>query len=298
MADYDFDNSDCDVDDDECEDDFDYYYINEYDDLQDDDAAVDNIIIEDSGYDVWSFSGLKYIYEELYLYQFKPEYISENPHFNQYQTVSYQDLIDLSDMTVKLVGAWKKRYNDLSPLYPMIERKSFSNNGFSNLFELFEEDQELLLAWSVQELLRRLGGYEEFLHLATKIVEVNKFVNTTISRFLGSCFPSIPYPALCIIHTHLIKQGGLKNLDSLTENHDEEERHMVKLYAAIAKIYVDLKVLMFDARAKVEIGDITLRIHKMEERLLEFSSYRQSSFSQMVEQEDTKTNTLLALKGH
>ena len=286
MTDYYFDNNDYEVDD-ECEDDLDYYYINDYDVLHDDDVVVNNGIREDAGYDVWSFSGLKYIYEELYLYQFKPKYIPENPQTNQYQTVHYQDLIDLSDMTLKLVDAWKKRYNDLSPLYPLIVRKSFSDNGFSNLFELFEEDQELLMAWSVQELLRRLGGYEKILHLATKIFEVIKIININISRFLSSCFPLIPYRALFIILTHFIKQEGLKNLDSLTENRDEEERHIVKLYAAIAKIYVDLKVLMFDARAIVEIGDFTLRIRKLEERILDFSSYMQLSFSRMVEQDNT-----------
>jgi len=282
MADYYYD-------DDDYEDDFDdfddyyinEYYINEYDDLYDD-------VVEDAGYDVWDFACLEeYNFdEERYLYEFIPEDVYEDPSLNRFQTVSYQDLVDLSDMTKKLVNAWKKRKDDSSSKIIDVDRKSFSFRGGSNLYQLDEEDRELLRAWSVQELLLRLGGNEEVLHFETKISDAANFVNRTMLRFLSSCFPLMPYPVLRIILAHLIKQAGMKNFESLTENPDEEGRLIVKMYSALSKIFVNLKVLMFDAEANVEIEDFTVRIHKLEETLLEFSSFVQSSFSLMEGEQD------------
>ena len=100
---------------------------------------------------------------------------------------------------------------------------------------------------------------------------------------------------LRIILTHLIKQGGLRNLESLTENHEEEGRLVVKMYSALSKIFDNLKVLMFDAETNVEIEDFTSMIHKLEELLLllEFSSYVQANFSRMEEQDDNDNKALI-----
>merc|ERR1711915_1070921 len=104
--------------------------------------------------------------------------------------------------------------------------------------------------------------------------------------FLNSCFPQLPHPALCIILSHLIEQKGLMKIENLSENPDEEKDHILMLYSVLSRIYTDLKVIMFYVKPNVEIGDFSLRIQKLEETLLNFSSCMQPRFGQFEEHPD------------
>jgi len=209
------------------------------------------------------------------LYKFNPSEFYVVPLANECQIVSYQDLVDLSDMAKKMVAAWKMLNEDSASELNDIEGKMFSFKGDLNLYQLDEEDRMLLIrAWSVRSLLKRLGGHDELLLFDAKISEVVSFLHTNILRFFSTCFPLMPYPALRIILVHLIQQGGLKNIDILTENRDEEARHFVKLYSALAKIYVGLKELMFDAaESNLDIEVVQLCFRRLEEAFSEYSTY-------------------------
>ena len=76
-------------------------------------------------------------------------------------------------MTKKLVNAWRKRKTDSISEIIDIDRKSFSLTGGWNYYQLDKENRKLLRAWSVHELLLRIGGNEEVVQFETKISEVS-----------------------------------------------------------------------------------------------------------------------------
>ena len=252
----------------------DFFYVDGKGDFNDNDENSINELLFDMYEDVledYNFPGKEC------LYNFKPTEFYVVPGSNECQIVSYQDLLDLSDMTKKIVAAWKMLNEDSASELNDIDGKMFSFKGDLNLYQFDEENRMLLIrAYSVQSLLKRLGGIDQLFLLDAKISEVVSFLNNNILRFFRICFPLMPYTALRIILVYLIQQGGLKNMCSLTENCDEEARHIAKLYSALAKIYIGLKELMFDAaesNADVEVFQLCFR--RFEEMFSEYSSYMQ-----------------------
>ena len=163
--------------------------------------------------------------------------------------ITYEALYQLAEMIYKLLGAWERRIpfdletQDQDPLLLL-------DDDYLNLYQLEAEERSYLKAYSVWKLERLFGGRDEVLNVKQTAVAISSFTKRILMEILGNCLPhNLPYPVLNTIQDHLLLlpiKGAVKIIMVDGEELKEVEREiMIQLYLAMARLYDDMKSVMF-----------------------------------------------------
>ena len=216
--------------------------------------------------------------DEHYLFEYDPEGvydIDDSPcHFFNGQLMNYQDLLQVSEMTSKLVHAWIRRYEAIKhdeDFDSKCNEWEIECDPLLDFYQLDSDDRELLKARSVSQVLQVLEGKKGYLNLQYQILEIVRTVKMVMMELLHKFLPSLPYTALKLIMTHLIQAGGMKSIGTLTEGREEMDC-VVKLYSAIVEVFDGLKVVMFNTD-EIFLPPLSSRVDDLEQQYLSFSSF-------------------------
>eukprot|EP00092_Neocalanus_flemingeri_P092579 GFUD01117541.1.p1 GENE.GFUD01117541.1~~GFUD01117541.1.p1 ORF type:complete len:353 (+),score=106.33 GFUD01117541.1:112-1170(+) len=218
-------------------------YSGGYDDLYDD-------VMEEAGYDAWGILNDEFD-EESYLFEFDPymEYFELMDVDSEVVTMTYQSLMELTEMTYQLLRAWKKRSLNEQNV-ETTQDDPFHSFGL-NLYQLVDpEERDELKTYSVARLLHIFGSNEEVSKFEEEVNQMRKFLRKCFLDILARCLPSaLPYPVLSTILSHLKAAKGLHNVGVVTKPECSkmmEKEYMGKLYLGMASVYDHLKVVMFN----------------------------------------------------
>jgi len=191
---------------------------------------------------------------------------------------SYQRLLTVTDMMLKLLGAWKKRsrsgqqVNDVEDL----DLEDLDPNFDINLYQMGQEDRIVLRSYSVLKILEIFEGESEIEKLTEKVNQAVTFLKKTLGLLLGRCLPmALPFPVMSTILSHLISEEGLLKVGLVGEeekNESESEarvlplelRDMMNMYDNIAHLYSLIRDVMFSFYRGVRVSTEELRQRKEE----------------------------------
>eukprot|EP00092_Neocalanus_flemingeri_P029677 GFUD01032224.1.p1 GENE.GFUD01032224.1~~GFUD01032224.1.p1 ORF type:complete len:377 (+),score=121.18 GFUD01032224.1:69-1199(+) len=223
-----------------------------YDDLYDD-------VMEEAGNDAWGILDPEFGFdEESYLFEFGPftEYFDlmdgsgvVTVDESGVVTMTYQSLMELTEMTYQLLRAWKKRSLNEQDV-ETTQDDPFHSFGL-NLYQLVDpKERDELKTYSVAKLLQIFGSNEKVSKFEEEVNQMMKFLRKCFLDILARCLPySPPYPVLSTILSHLQAAKGLHNVGLVTKlecSKMMEKEYMGKLYLGMASVYDHLKVVMFN----------------------------------------------------
>eukprot|EP00092_Neocalanus_flemingeri_P088733 GFUD01112158.1.p1 GENE.GFUD01112158.1~~GFUD01112158.1.p1 ORF type:complete len:366 (+),score=112.71 GFUD01112158.1:56-1153(+) len=247
-----------------------------YDDLYDD-------VMEEAGYDAWDRMEEFDYDEETYLFEFDPfvEYFDLLKDDSDVVIMTYESLLELAEKTCQLLSAWKLRASSSPCNEPDIGSKDDKPLAFHafglNMYQLCFEERADLKIYSVDKLLRILGSEDEVFNFQEKVKQMVKFLKNCLQDILESCIPSLAYPVLRILLSHLLAEKGLQKLGQVLKQEPiktVEKEYMDKLYLSLADIYDHLKVVMFN---------IEPNTHSTEPSLIEKKARLLERFELLVE---------------
>jgi len=205
--------------------------------------------------------------DERHLFEYNPLDASDP------SATSYQRLLTVTDMMLKLLGAWKKRsrsgqqVNDVEDLDPDFD---------INLYQMGQEERIVFRSYSVQKILEIFEGVSEIEKLTEKVNQAVTFLKKILGLLLGRCLPmALPFPVMSTILTHLISEEGLLKVGLVGEeekNESESEarvlplelRDMMNMYDNIAHLYSLMRDVMFNFYRSVRVSIEELRQRKEE----------------------------------
>jgi len=218
--------------------------------------------------------------EERYLFEYDPPF---RIHYGSNYPVgsSYQNVFTKTEMLSKLLDAWQNRSK--SNLHVEFSDAEYSDLD-TNLYQLEEEARAKLRSFSVRNFLEVMGGQEEVDTLKEKIDQTLIITKKVLSSILARCLPmDLPYPALRIILSHLLREEGLHKLGFISSDDDEkvkERCHLSSLEDFIGFFYLCMKKMMFNSFPLVApISSITTmrdKIKIFEEHLNELSVFAEN----------------------
>jgi len=215
--------------------------------------------------------------EERHLFEYNPLDASDP------SATSYQRLLTVTDMMLKLLGAWKKRsrigqqVNDVEDLdLEDLDLEDLDPNFDINLYQMGQEDRIVLRSYSVLKILEIFEGESEIEKLTEKVNQAVTFLKKTLGLLLGRCLPmALPFPVMSTILSHLISEEGLLKVGLVGEeekNESESEarvlplelRDMMNMYDNIAHLYSLIRDVMFSFYRGVRVSTEELRQRKEE----------------------------------
>jgi len=203
--------------------------------------------------------------EERHLFEYNPLDASDPSE------TSYQRLLTVTDMMLKLLGAWKKRcrsgqqVNDLEDLDP---------NFDINLYQMSQEDRVVLRSYSVRTILEIFEGESEIEKLNEKVNQAGTFLRKILGLLLGRCLPmAMPFPVMSTILSHLIREEGLLKVGLVGEEEEKEAesearvlplelRDVMNMYGNMAHLYSLIRDVMFSFYRGVRVSIEELRQRK------------------------------------
>merc|ERR1712179_816545 len=194
--------------------------------------------------------------EERHLFEYSPLDNSDPV------AISYQRLLTVTDMMLKLLGAWKKRsrsgqqINDVEDLDPNLD---------INLYQMEQKDRVKLRSYSVLKILEIFGGENEMEELTEKVNQAGIFLKKVLSFLVGRCLPTaLPFPVMRTILSHLRREEGLHKVGLVGEEEGKEGglkagefselRNMILLYDIIAHLYSLIRDVMFSYYRGVRVS--------------------------------------------
>eukprot|EP00092_Neocalanus_flemingeri_P038055 GFUD01041424.1.p1 GENE.GFUD01041424.1~~GFUD01041424.1.p1 ORF type:complete len:365 (+),score=119.59 GFUD01041424.1:109-1203(+) len=214
--------------------------------------------------------------QETYLFQFDPfvEYFDLKDE-SDVVTMTYQSLMEVTEMTYQLLKVWKKR-SSVEQDVKITQDEPF--HGL-NLYQLGNpKERDKLKTYSVVKLLGIFESNEEVSKFEEEVNQMRKFLRKCFLDILAQCLPSsMPYPVVNTILSHLQTVEGLHKVGVVTKlkcSKIMEEEYMGKLYLSMANVYDHLKVVMFN---------IEPNTHSTEPSLTEGKASLLARFSLLVE---------------
>jgi len=178
-----------------------------------------------------------------------------NPYRKMNKSLTYQYLLDLSDLICQLLSAWKK-WQLASENLNIQLRDDFNPFGL-NLYQLELEDRDELRTRSVAKFLCLFGGQEQELRkFESEVHQLGRFFQACILDILRRCLPScLPYVVLRSIHSYLMTgKTGHDNIGLVTRDPSRltEEKLIGELHEIMADTYHHLKIVLFNVNETSE----------------------------------------------